>query len=35
MIQVIGIKRFVLLLVMFVINASLGAGLYLYTLPEN
>ena len=35
MIQVIGLKRLIILSVLLAFNAALGAGLYLYVMPEN
>ena len=35
MIQVIGIKRFIVLLVLLLVNVALGASIYFYTIPEK
>ncbi|MGH1376470.1 MAG: hypothetical protein ACRBCK_08995 [Alphaproteobacteria bacterium] len=35
MIQVIGLRRIITLFVLISINAALGAGVYLYVMPEN
>ncbi len=35
MIQVIGIKRIIVLLVLLAVNVALAAAVYLYTVPEN
>ncbi len=35
MIQVIGVKRVAILLVLISVNAALAAGLYLYAIPEK
>ncbi len=35
MMQVIGVKRFIIIFILFSINLSLAAAIYLYLLPEN